>query len=529
MAATTPGPYIGIDFGTTQSAIAYARTNEDGSSMSAISVPSTDRMPTAVYIDKNGEHFVGYEALKRGAKDPARLYTHFKRDLGKPARSLDGEVIQTDDLAGRVIQRLLEGPKAKGFSNFAPVICHPAGGDWERILTQIMHNLGVRAIPLSEPEAVLYWAHYETYRNKSYTLTEKPQVVLLIDFGGGTCDFLLMKVWTTQWRTITKPQWEFIDDDRLDFAGQDIDRIIRDMLADQWTRDHKNSRHLRDRLDQPGLDCQLMTEARSIKENLSLEYRNGKLTHNENIVIRGLPHNSVLRMGMTPADLRAMTSERIDQGFRHVLLERKEHPGPLLYRKGYRPENVALVLLAGGSNNLPWVKDLILPGIFPSLGRQKKIKILSEPEMAVAYGAALYAYDQDEKLPRLPRFLQENLRLEFADGTTTLLVSHGTAVPLNKDSQTAYHTFDFPKTGRSLLLKLVADSSHRSAESRPLYSEPKLVEFDEVITEGTKMALRTEIDRTGLVHLHIAPAVPAFSLRRHAFRTVFFEPLKIKL
>jgi molecular chaperone DnaK (HSP70) len=477
-----------------------------------------------VFITRERQYVVGSLALARGQSQPDRLYVNFKRDLGNTVRSLDGQVVTGDQLAVQVIQTLLEHPRALGYTHFTPVVCHPAGMDWELIMAGIMQNAGPAAILLSEPEAALYYAH-----QRSFVFTEKPETVLLVDFGGGTCDFLFIRVNAVEWKGITRPSYEFIGDDRIDFGGQDIDRMIRDKLAADWVEGHPALAYLAHRLDQPDMDWKLMERAKSVKEQLSNDYQRGFVDQVLEIEVDGLPRRSKLRTQMTPNHLCSLSKDEIQRNFREVLLDRTESPGALLYRKGSSPEQVTLVLLAGGSSNLPWVEQQVLPTILPTLARAHRIKRLPEPEMAVAYGAALYAADVGEGQPRIPRFLQEDLKLVLGDDRTVALVDHGTPLPVSKSDRTGFRIFSFPETGTTLTVQLAAGKGHRASDCRKLSSEPKKICFDSEIQKGTKMEIRTEIDRKGTVHLHIAKAGPhlwPFG-GRDKTKTVLFEPLRL--
>jgi molecular chaperone DnaK (HSP70) len=214
--ATTKIP-IGIDFGTTYSTVAYVVLDAHGKLIPrAIPVENdVEKIPTAVFISEEGNPVVGKDALTLGSGVPERLFTEFKRSLDSDYSSSstipNNENISANDLAGYVISALLESAAKAGGNVKSPVICHPVGDRWAKLLDEVMRKLGTEPITLSEPEAVLYYAH--TIEN---IFDESSETVLLIDFGGGTCDFLLMKVKANILRGIIRPFPDVIDEDRLD-------------------------------------------------------------------------------------------------------------------------------------------------------------------------------------------------------------------------------------------------------------------------------------------------------------------------
>lgn len=531
---------IGIDFGTTNSSIAYAVPDAKGN-IEVRAVVHDDhfpKIPTAVFVEEiireeNGaeiierKYIVGNEALELGVQFPENLYKEFKRDLWKKLKPLnDGFEINAKNLAEHVFKYLLKHAEKEGFKDIRPVVCHPVGERWAKMIHQILQDhLNISADLLSEPEAALYYAHHQYH-----VFDEKDETILLIDFGGGTCDFLLMRVHISNWkRLLTKPDPEFIDDDRLDFAGQDVDEILINHWRQQWTYSYPDLKMLLDDFEQPQLKWRMKKKAVEIKHQLSKNYARGKQYEEVPFVIYGLPNDTKLETSMTPMDLRTLTESEIENKFRYLLLENDEKRGHrfLLGRKGIFADDVTMIILTGGSSQLPWVSEEILPKIFPSLAAQKKILLLDNPSMSVSYGAALYAYDSSNQRLRMKKFLQEDLMIELEDGTPQILVKRGTPLPFERSlfERQGYETFDFPRTGRKLLVKLIAGIGHRASDLRPLSYEPKFFEFSEEIEKGKSMDMEIEINEKGEVSLYISKA----GFWHSCNEPLRFSPLKIGL
>jgi molecular chaperone DnaK (HSP70) len=250
----------------------------------------------------------------------------------------------------------------------------------------------------------------------------------------------------------------------------------------------------------------LTSTAKELKEILSRNYRNRGMKDAIPVRINDLPGKTSLDISLSYDDLKNITMDEIFNRLNWLLLKEDETQGhrPLLGRKGIKPDDITAVILAGGSSQLPWLKDEILPRIFPYLAKKKRIILLRNPEMAVAYGAALFAYDTlNEGKHKLPRYMMKDLRVELQNGDAYPLVERGTRLPIKSDSYKAFHSFKFPATGNKLTVNLVEGNEHRAAQCKPLSYKEKTIEFDGEIKGNTLMQLRVDINIKGEIVLEI--------------------------
>ena len=70
---------LGIDFGTTTSEVSYVDKN--GYSQTLMLQNSKYAIPTALYYNQEKEYVIGYDAVKKGKKNPGALVRNFKLDL----------------------------------------------------------------------------------------------------------------------------------------------------------------------------------------------------------------------------------------------------------------------------------------------------------------------------------------------------------------------------------------------------------------------------------------------------------------
>lgn len=108
--------YVGIDLGTTNSAIC----SFDGQEVALYKSPEqTDVTPSAIFIDKRGNRFVGMRAYGNAAKNPDNAATLFKRLIGTstPIKLPGAGLTMTPEECSAEILRTLFGYLPEGLRN----------------------------------------------------------------------------------------------------------------------------------------------------------------------------------------------------------------------------------------------------------------------------------------------------------------------------------------------------------------------------------------------------------------------------
>ena len=194
MTASTPP--VGIDLGTTFSAIAYLDFQGR-----PCTIPNSEgelTTPSIVFFD-NDSIIVGTEAAIAGETDVQRVARTAKRDMGgqryrKPIlnRYLPPEVIQSF-----VLKRLKEDAQLKLGEFTKAVITVPAYfNEPRRKATQDAGELaGLEVIDIiNEPTAAaLAYGVQRGFLNEKGE-ADKPELILVYDLGGGTFDVTLMSI-----------------------------------------------------------------------------------------------------------------------------------------------------------------------------------------------------------------------------------------------------------------------------------------------------------------------------------------------
>jgi len=246
---------IAIDFGTTKTSVAWMKPGVSKPALIKLS-PSTNvtqctatSIETAFRCDENRkiEEF-GESAYLWKSKFSSRTYYNFKPELTDPENTEAYEL--SKKWLGLVLQLIKKSMNTDDIDDYQFVIGHPVKWalDSQRKLLQIAKEVGFTRIKsMREPiGAALYlqWAELQKIPSGKS---------LIIDFGGGTIDFVLLDIDGVQVRTIRAG-----GDDRL--GGRNIDELIYDHLTARYKFQFDESN---------AMEVDLIRASRYLKEQLS--------------------------------------------------------------------------------------------------------------------------------------------------------------------------------------------------------------------------------------------------------------------
>jgi len=239
------GPCLGLDFGTTNSAIALL--GEDGSPQ--LATFDSDTGPTTtfrsvLYFDRDEEDestsvHAGPRAISRyfqSEEKDGRLIQSLKSFLASrlfSATNVFGRAYRLEDLIGLLVGSLREqAERSFGQPVERAVVGRPvhfvgaeddsAGELALRRLRAALHNAGLRQVDFEyEPIGAAY--HYERG-------LEHDELILIADFGGGTSDFSLLRVGPGVAQTQRAER--ILGYDGVGIAGDAFDgRIVRHLVG----------------------------------------------------------------------------------------------------------------------------------------------------------------------------------------------------------------------------------------------------------------------------------------------------------
>ncbi len=363
------GYSLGIDLGTTFTAAAVFR---EGRAEIANLGERASAVPSVVFLNDDDTILVGVPAERRAVTEPGRVAREFKRRFGDTTPIfLGGSPLSADVLTAKVLKWVYETVVAvEGSPPDHVALTYPANwGPYKRdLLDQAVRVAGLQgALTITEPEAAA--TYYATTRK-----IDTGQVIGVYDLGGGTFDAAILKKTADGFVILGKPEGI----ERL--GGIDFDAAVYTHVTSSLGKEMEGL----DPEDPATLSAvaRLRIDCVEAKEALS--------TDTEASIPVMLPH---LR-----TEVRLTRSE-LEEKIRPTIAETVEAMRRALLSANRTPEELAAVLLVGGSSRIPLVADML----GKALGRP--IAIDTHPKHSVALGAAIAAAstgDTDSVAPPPP-------------------------------------------------------------------------------------------------------------------------------
>ena len=354
MAGKQSGATVGIDLGTTYSAVASVEQSGHVDVLPSSEGKLTTR--STVFFDGDTV-LVGDEAAKAALLEPENGADCFKRDMGQAryARKVCGKYMRPEALSAIILRKLKQDAERRIGPIRDAVITVPAYfDDVRRKATQDAGKIaGLNVIGIiNEPTAA---ALCYGYGRKGGSTDER--IFLVYDLGGGTFDATLMRVaGENEFATVAT------DGDVL-LGGKDWDERVLDYVAGEFMR-----KAGADPRDDPMSYQELACRVEECKRTL---------TKRKSVIVPVAHIGQRIGVPLERAKFRDLTAD---------LLARTQTTIELLAAEAQLTwEQVDTVLLAGGSSRMSMVGEMIskVTGKPPDRGL--------EEDVAIAKGAAIYA------------------------------------------------------------------------------------------------------------------------------------------
>jgi molecular chaperone DnaK len=354
----TSAPAVGIDLGTTFSAIAYLDAN--GHPATIANEEGDKLTPSVVFFDEEAV-VVGKEAVKAAATNAADIAQCMKRELGRRFfdKELGGRHYPPEALEAWVLDKIRRDA-ARVLGDFRQVVVTvPAYFDEvRRKATQDAgHIAGMDVIDIiNEPTAAAIAYGYEHGFMRELPSRSRPSRILVYDLGGGTFDVTIMEINGTDFVTLAT-------DGDVRLGGQDWDARLVDLVAEEFIRTHR----LDPREDANTL-ARLWRECEDAKRTLSARQKTAIPCDYQGHALRV-----------------EITRDRFEEATRDLLDRTAFTTRQTLQAAGLDWRQIDRILLVGGSTRMPSVNEMIqrVSGMEPDTS--------IAADEAVAFGAALHA------------------------------------------------------------------------------------------------------------------------------------------
>lgn len=359
--------HVSIDFGTSSTCTVVSL---DGGEPQVVVIDGQSLMPSAVFAASDGTLFVGHEAERQAAVDPARFEPHPKRRIDEGELLLGSNVLRVGEVVRAVLQRAVGEARryAGGAGVDLLVLTHPADWGTPRVneLRRAATRLAQELVLVPEPVAAA------VFHSAGHGLPDGGALAVL-DLGGGTVDASAVRKQGRSFQVLAT---------RGDpnFGGADIDQALLDYSGgivsatdQQAWRQLVDGREMADRRRRRVL----RQDVRGAKETLS--------RHTYTDVPMPSPFSDA---HVTRADLERLIADPLAKAADLVLATLREG--------SVRRQQLAGVFLVGGSSRIPLVSRLIheRTGVVPTT--------LDQPETVVARGALRAVRLDPERTGGLP-------------------------------------------------------------------------------------------------------------------------------
>ena len=454
---------IGIDLGTTNSCVAVMEGGE------AVVISNTEGMrttPSVVAFSKDGERIVGETAKRQAVTNPDRTISSIKREMGRDYKvTIDGKNYSPQEISAIILQKLkADAESYLGEKVTEAVITVPAYfTDAQRQATKDagkIAGLDVKRI-INEPTAAAL-----AYGVDKDGVEEK---ILVFDLGGGTFDVSILEIADGTFEVLATS-----GNNKL--GGDDFDDVLVNYISEEFMKtdgvdlrkDKMSAQRLKDAAEKAKKEL-----SSTLSTNINLPFITA--------TSEGPKH---LNMDITRAKFNELTA--------HLVEQTMEPTRKALQDSGLSVNDLAKILLVGGSTRIPAVQEAIkkFTGKEPSKG--------INPDECVALGAAIQAgvLAGDVKDVLLLDVTPLSLGIETLGGVFTKIIERNTTIPTKKSQ-----VFSTAEDNQSAVDIHVLQGEREFADGNITLGRFRLDEIPPARRGMPQIEVTFDIDSNGIVHV----------------------------
>ncbi len=479
------GKIIGIDLGTTNSAVAYML---GGKSQIIVNAEGQRTTPSIVYI-KGDELLVGDLAKRKAVLEPKNVVYEVKRFVWRKFSEvkeeiktvpyevkegsdggclivIDGKEYKPEQISAFILQKLKQdAEKALGEPVTQAVITVPAYfNDSQRNATKVageIAGLKVERI-INEPTAAAL--NYGEGKNKD-------EKICVFDLWGGTFDVTIMEIGAEGTYQVLSTSGD------THLGGADWDKRIIDYVIEEFNK--------KEGIDLKG-NAMAMQRIKDEAENAKKQ-----LSQTERVDIT-IPFITTSSDG-TPKNLDvALTKAKLEELTKDLFARTKQPVLDALKDSKLGKSEVNDVILVGGSTRMPQVKKIV-QDIF---GKEPKATV--NPDEAVAAGAAIQGgiIQGDVTDILLMDVTPLSLAVEVEGGLAHVMIERNTTIPAKKSN-----TYTTATDNQNAVTVHVVQGERQFAKDNKSLGMFNLEGIPNMRRGEPKIEVTFDIDANGILHV----------------------------